>query len=238
MIKKASAKKASARKKKAEPKEPSLEMLRDELLRATLPHVPFDGWTKAALLRGAADIGYSSTDAMRAFPDGARDMIPWHSRLADRAMMQRLQEIDLPSMRIRDRIAAAVRVRLEQNAGDKEAIRRAMSFLAMPQNAPLSTQSLYRTVDDMWFAAGDTATDWNFYTKRLLLAGVYSSTLLFWLNDQSEDHANTWAFLDRRIENVMQVPKLTGRLTGAVEKFAKFLPQQARAFRNFRPRSG
>lgn len=238
MTKKATAKKASASRKKPGPKEPSLEALRDTLLRAALPHVPFDGWTKTALLRGAAEAGYSSTDAMRAFPDGARDMIPWHARQADRQMMQQLEKLDLPSMRIRDRIATAVRVRLEQNTGDKEAIRRAMTFLAMPQNAALATQSLYRTVDDMWFAAGDTATDWNFYTKRLLLAGVYSSTLLFWLNDRSEDHADTWAFLDRRIENVMQVPKLTGRLTGAMEKFAGFLPRQARAFRDFRPRSG
>lgn len=239
MVKKASAKKkAPASRKKAAPKEPSLETMRDDLLRATLPHVPFDGWTKAALLRGASEAGYASTDAMRAFPDGARDMIPWHARYADRMMMRQLEKLDLPSMRIRDRIATAVRVRLEQNAGDKEAIRRAMTFLAMPQNAALATQSLYRTVDDMWFAAGDTATDWNFYTKRLLLAGVYSSTLLFWLNDRSEDHADTWAFLDRRIENVMQVPKLTGRVSGMLEKCAGFLPRQARAFRDFRPRSG
>ncbi|MEQ9491615.1 MAG: COQ9 family protein [Alphaproteobacteria bacterium] len=239
MVKKASAKKkAPASRKKAAPKEPSLETMRDDLLRATLPHVPFDGWTKAALLRGASEAGYASTDAMRAFPDGARDMIPWHARHADRMMMQQLEKLDLPSMRIRDRIATAVRVRLEQNAGDKEAIRRAMTFLAMPQNAALATQSLYRTVDDMWFAAGDTATDWNFYTKRLLLAGVYSSTLLYWLNDRSEDHADTWAFLDRRIENVMQVPKLTGRVSGMLEKCAGFLPRQARAFRDFRPRSG
>ena len=236
MAKKASAKKASA-KKKADPG-PTLESLRDALLRAALPHVPFDGWGKTALLRGAEEAGYSSEDAMRAFPDGARDMIPWHSRLADRMMMAELEKLDLPSMRIRDRIATAVRVRLQQNEGDREAIRRAMTFLAMPQNAALSTQSLYRTVDDMWFAAGDTATDWNFYTKRLLLAGVYSSTLLYWLNDQSEDHADSWAFLDRRIENVMQVPKLTGRVSGALEKVCGFLPQQVRAFRNYRPRSG
>ena len=238
MVKKASAKKASAKKAKAAPSEPSMATLRDDLLKATLPHIPFDGWTRTALLRGATDGGFSSTDAMRAFPDGAKDMISWHSRYADRMMMQELQAIDLPSMRIRDRIATAVKVRLQQNEGDKEAIRRAMSFLAMPQNAPLSTQSLYRTVDDMWFAAGDTATDWNFYTKRLLLAGVYSSTLLFWLNDQSEDHVETWAFLERRIENVMQVPKLTGRISGVAEKVANFLPQQVRAFRDFRPRSG
>jgi len=235
---KATAKKATAKKAKAASGRPGLETLRDNLLKATLPHVPFDGWTKAALLHGAADAGISSADAMRAFPDGARDMIPWHSRLADRVMMQQLQALDLPSMRIRDRIAAAVRVRLQQNEADREAIRRAMTFMAMPQNAALSTQSLYRTVDDMWFAAGDTATDWNFYTKRLLLAGVYSSTLLYWLNDQSEDHADTWAFLDRRIENVMQVPKLTKRFSGVVEKVAGFLPQQVRAFRDFRPRSG
>lgn len=207
--------------------------LRDRLIEAALPHIPFDGWGRQAALEAARDLGLDANAALRAFPGGARDMIRWHLQQADRKMLEALAEMDLPSMRIRDRIATAVRVRLELYANDRDAIRKALAFLAMPQNAGVATQSLYRTVDDIWFAAGDTATDWNFYTKRALLAGVYSSTLLFWLNDKSEGFADTWAFLDRRIENVMQVPKVTGKLGEVLS----FLPRRARAFRDFRVKS-
>ncbi|MEQ8502258.1 MAG: COQ9 family protein, partial [Sneathiellaceae bacterium] len=98
---------------------------------------------------------------------------------------------------------------------DREAVRRALGRQAAPDQALTSVLGLYRTVDAMWYAAGDTATDWNFYTKRALLAGVYASTLLYWLQDQSEDFAATWAFLDRRVENVMAIQKLRGRLEQA-----------------------
>jgi len=203
--------------------------LRDAILDAAITHVPFDGWGREAAIRGAEDVGLDASAAMRAFPDGARDMISWHLRMADRNMAEALAEMDLDSMKIRERIATAVRVRLEQNAPNREAIRKAMAFLALPQNAPMAVQALYRTVDEMWFQAGDTATDWNFYSKRALLAGVYSSTLLFWLNDQSEGFADSWAFLDRRISEVMKVPKLKGRLSAVLG----YPLRRAKAFRQY-----
>lgn len=204
--------------------------IRDRLIEAAVTHVPFDGWTHTALRRAADDLGVDRADADALFPGVARDMIAWHSKLADRRMMAALEDIDLEGMKIRERIATAVMTRLEQNAQDREAVRRGLTILSKPQNAGLALQLLYRTVDDMWFAAGDRSTDWNFYSKRMLLSGVYSSTLLCWLNDSSEDFAETRAFLDRRIENVMQVPKVKAH----VAKVADFLPARLRAFRSFR----
>jgi ubiquinone biosynthesis protein COQ9 len=114
------------------------------------------------------------------------------------------------------------------------AIRSALSFLALPQNAPLAAELLYRTVDDIWFACGDRSTDWNFYSKRGLLAGVYSSTLMVWLNDESEDFETTRRFLDRRIGNVMAIPKITGRAK-KLGDIVSFVPRRLKAFRTFRP---
>jgi ubiquinone biosynthesis protein COQ9 len=127
-------------------------------------------------------------------------------------MLDELARRDLAAMKVRERIAAAIRIRLTQQAPHREAVRRALSLEALPRHAPAALAALYRTVDAIWYAAGDTATDWNFYSKRLLLAGVYSSTLLIWLDDRSEGLAATWAFLDRRIDDVMQIQKLRGRL--------------------------
>jgi ubiquinone biosynthesis protein COQ9 len=203
--------------------------IRDDLIDAALPHVPFDGWSKAALRQAATDIGMDPADADALFPGAARDMIAWHSQMADRRMMEALAAMDLESLKIRERIATAVMTRLEMNAEHREAIRRALTILAMPRNASLPLKLLYHTVDDMWFAAGDRSTDWNFYSKRLLLSGVYSSTLLAWLEDGSEDFADTRAFLDRRIQNVMQVPKIQNRL----KQVANLLPRRVGAFRAY-----
>ena len=203
--------------------------LRDAILDAAMDHIPFDGWTREAAIRGAEDVGLDAAAAMRAFPGGQRDMIAWHLRQADRRMAEALSGMDLGSMKIRERIATAVRTRLEQNAAHREAIRKALAFLSLPQNAPMAAQALYRTVDEMWYAAGDTSTDWNFYSKRGLLAGVYSSTVLYWLNDKSEGFADTWAFLNRRIENVLKIPKLTGQLSTALS----FPFRRAKAFKEF-----
>jgi ubiquinone biosynthesis protein COQ9 len=207
-----------------------IETTRRRLLDATLNHVPFDGWTLTALQRAAADLDLDAATAVNAFPGGAAELIAFHSEEADRRMLDELQPLDLPAMRVRDRIAAAVRLRLEQNAEHREAIRRALAFLALPQNGPLGLKCLYRTVDAMWYAAGDTSTDYNFYTKRLLLSGVYSSTLLFWLNDESEGSAETWAFLSRRIDEVL---KIGGNLGKGVKTLLDF---PDRLFR-FRPGS-
>lgn len=206
----------------------TLTALRDAILEAALPHIPFDGWTARAMRAGARDAGRPAADADRAFPYGAADMIAHYSDLADRRMVAEMERRGVAQMKIRERIATAIRVRLEAAAPHKDAVRRALTILALPTNAPTALRSLYRTVDAIWIAAGDTATDWNFYSKRGLLAGVFSSTVLCWLDDTSEDHTETWAFLDRRIEDVMRVPKLTARVRMACSRFAR--PFQGRTY--------
>ena len=133
----------------------------------------------------------------------------------------------LAASKTREKVALAIRLRLEAEAGHREAIRQALSFLALPTNAPLGAKCLYRTVDAIWYAAGDKATDFSFYTKRALLAGVYSATVLYWLNDKSEESAATWSFLDRRIADVMKIYELRARL----DRFAEQLPDPFRLFR-------
>jgi ubiquinone biosynthesis protein COQ9 len=151
-------------------------------------------------------------DVRRLFPGGPDEAIALYVAEADRRMSAELERRDLGNMRIRDRIATAVRVRLEQHAGEREAVRRALALQVLPHNGPGGLRSLYRTVDAMWRAAGDTATDFNFYTKLLLLSGVYVSTLMFWINDKTEDAEATWSFLDRRIDDVMSIQKTRARV--------------------------
>ena len=171
---------------------PAADETRDRLLRAALPHVPFDGWSDAALLTAAAEIGLEPEEARQAFPGGPVALVAYHAAYADRRLEEALKEVELGEMRLRERIAHAVRLRLEQNAAHREAIRAALPILAQPTNGPHALASLYRTVDTIWFAVGDRSTDFGFYTKRALLAGVYLSTLLYWLNDGSEGAAATW----------------------------------------------
>ena len=204
--------------RKAKPELGDIVALKDTLLDAALPHIPFDRWSLTALRLGAEEAGLGMEAVEKAFPRGAVDAIEHFIARADRDMLAALDGMDLPSLKIRERITLAVRTRLEQAGAHKEAVRKALAFTAMPQHAGLAARSLYRTVDAIWYAAGDTATDFNFYTKRALLAGVYSTTLLFWLEDRSEGNAESWAFLDRRIGNVMQIPKLTGRIKGLASK--------------------
>ncbi|MGD1878351.1 MAG: COQ9 family protein [Kiloniellaceae bacterium] len=182
---------------------------RASLLDAALRHVPFDGWTMTAIDAGARDLALPPGEAQRLFPGGPQELIRAFSAAADRRMLETLEGLDLGAMKVREKIAAGVRARLEAVSAHREAVRSGLGYFALPPNAATGLACLYRTVDAIWYAAGDTATDYNFYTKRALLAGVYSSTLLFWLNDKSEDYAATWAFLDRRIGEVL---KVAGRL--------------------------
>lgn len=218
-------------KKTADPsQEDSIRDLRDRLIKAALDHIPFDGWGKQALLMAADDIGVSHDDALRVFPDVQKDMIFWHSTMADRAMTEEMQKMDLAAMRVSERVRTAIKLRLTMNAKDREAIKKALAFLALPSNSILASRLLYRTVDEIWFIAGDTATDWNFYSKRGLLAGVYSSTVLFWLTDHSEDFKETFAFMDRRLADVMKIPKVTSKVGDVL----CFLPRRVKAVRSFR----
>ena len=137
------------------------------------------------------------------FPRGALDLaIAYHTR-GDARMVARLEQADLSAMRFRDRIAAAVRYRLEA-VDDRELLRRGMTLFALPQHAPDGARLIWETCDLIWRTLGDESDDINWYTKRATLSGVYSSTVLYWLGDQSEGHEATWAFLDRRIEDVMR----------------------------------
>jgi ubiquinone biosynthesis protein COQ9 len=193
------------------------DVVRTAIIDSTLPHVPFDGWTQGALQHGAADAGFEKVMALRVFPGGPVEAVEFWSQLADRRMLQALEQRDLAAMKVRERVAAAIRLRLEQTAGHREAVRRALGLLALPLNAGKGPALLWRTVDAIWYAAGDTATDFNYYTKRGLLAGVYSATVLYWLEDRSEGFANTWSFLDRRIGEVMRVPQALSGLRKRLE---------------------
>ena len=211
---------------------PEMDALRDRILDAALPNVIFDGWSRKALAHGAVSAGLTAEDVDIAFPRGVRGAVEHWLRRADAAMVAALGNADLDSMRIRERIAFAVRLRLEQAAQHREAVRRALAFLALPGNTRVAAESLYRTVDSIWWACGDRSTDFNFYSKRGLLAAVYSSTLLYWLDDASEGHSDTWAFLDRRIADVMRIPKITGRwreLSGKLPSPLRFMRAYRRA---------
>jgi ubiquinone biosynthesis protein COQ9 len=190
----------------------TLQATRDQILLATLPHVAFDGWSRTALKAGVADAGLGADMAFRAFPDGIPDLVAHSANWADRRMVEVLAGLDLAAMRVRDRVAAGVKARLRILAPYREATRRALAYLALPPNAPMAVRLTWRTVDAIWYAAGDESADFNYYTKRGLLAPVYMATVLYWLSDQSEDFAATWAFLDRRIAEVMKIPAFTARL--------------------------
>ena len=194
------------------------DVRRDAVVLAALPHIPFDGWSLEALNRGATDAGLTSADVDVLFPDGPRAAVRHWLQMADRQMIEDLAETDLETLRIRDRIALLVRTRLERWTPHREAVRRALALSVLPGFAEDGARSGYATVDAMWRAAGDRATDYNFYTKRGLLAAVYTSTLLVWLDDRSEGCADTWAFLDRRIADVMKVPKAQARLKEVVSR--------------------
>ncbi len=205
-----------------------LDKLRAKLLAAILAHVPFDGWSDRALRVGAEDIGADLATLRRAFPRGVAGVLAFWAAESDRAMLAALGEHDLDAMRVSERIATAVRERLEVNVRHREALRLALGRAALPRHAPDALAALWRSVDAMWHAAGDTATDFNFYTKRGLLAGVYSSTLLYWLNDKSDDQAESWAFLERRIADVMRVPKTLARLRACLPDPERLVRRAAR----------
>jgi ubiquinone biosynthesis protein COQ9 len=200
------------------------------LLRAVLRHVPFDGWNQKAFKAGAADLGLDLAQALLLVPGGMKDLAELFHEEADRQMLEALAERDLAALKIRERIALAVRLRLEPWNTEREAIRRLLGFLAQPQEAPRAAKLLYRTVDAIWHGIGDRSTDYNFYTKRALLAGVISSTALYWLEDKSAGCADSWAFLDRRIADVMRIPQQIGRAKKLVEK----LPDPMRFLRRMK----
>jgi ubiquinone biosynthesis protein COQ9 len=180
---------------------------REAVLDAALAHVPFDGWSETTLRAAIADSGVAPGLARALFPRGAVDLaLAFHAR-GDAAMVARLQAADLAGMRFRERVAAAVRFRLE-TVPDREAVRRGATLFALPMHAADGARAVWGTADAIWNALGDTARDLNWYTKRATLSGVYAATVLYWLGDDSPGNQATWDFLNRRIDDVMQVEKV------------------------------
>jgi len=196
------------------------------VLDAAMKRAPDEGFTDAMLAAAGKDVGAPAEMLVHLFPQGAADLVAFFSEQSDAAMEHALAEKNLAEMKVRERIGAAVLARIDATRAHKEAARRAAAFLLMPARAPLGMKLLYQTVDAMWRAAGDTSTDFNFYTKRAILSAVYSSTLMRWFNDASQDEIATHEFLAARIENVMQFEKFKAEMrerTKGMPSFADVL---------------
>jgi ubiquinone biosynthesis protein COQ9 len=195
-----------------------LEKLRRQLALAVGENAVFDGWTQAAVDSAAQQLGIDVLQARLAMPKTQTGMIDTYVQAVDRGLDAYFTTERLAALKIREKIRALVWRRLEIMAPAREAVRRALAILAMPQNVPLALRISWRTADHMWRIAGDTSTDFNHYTKRMTLAGVYGSTLLVWLNDDSEGWQETAAFLDRRIDDVMKIEKLKAEWRGSSDQ--------------------
>jgi len=182
------------------------------ILAAALVHVPFDGFTDTVLARAADEAGVSRSELRRHFPDGPLSLVKTFSEWADAEMVRELAQKDFASLKVRERIILAVRTRIAVLNPHKEAARRAAAFLTLPPHAASGVNLLYRTVDTIWRAAGDTSTDFNFYTKRAILAGVYSATLMRWFSDTSAGQTDSDQFLRNRIDDVMAFEKFKARM--------------------------
>jgi ubiquinone biosynthesis protein COQ9 len=190
------------------------DALKDRILDAATAHVPFDGWSEATFRSAVRDANTTLAQGRAAFPRGAVDLALFFHQRGDDEMIRRVNGADMADMRYRDKVAFAVRARIEVADRDKEAVRRGMTLFALPMHAGDGLRALWNTADAIWEALGDTSRDVNWYTKRATLSGVYSSTVLFWLGDESEGNAATWAFLDRRIDDVMRIEKAKGAVRG------------------------
>ena len=176
------------------------------LLEAALMHVPFDGWSEATFQAAITDSGVPPGVARATCPRGAVNLAIAYHEAGDAAMLEALAKANLGEMRFRDRVALAVRLRLEA-VEDKELVRRGVTLFSLPHHAGDGAQAIWGTCDKIWNALGDSSDDVNWYTKRMTLSGVYSATVLYWLGDESPEYEKTWEFLDRRIDDVMQIEK-------------------------------
>lgn len=196
---------------------PVTEDICDRILEAALPEVPFDGWTWKVIEQAAVRAGYELSMARSVFPGGVSSALDHFSGMADRLMLERLGAVDPETLRVRDRIHMAVMARLRVLYPWRDAVRQAASYWAMPSRIGQGSRIMWRTADIIWRWAGDTATDYNHYSKRTLLCGVMASTTLVWLDDNSQGVTETEAFLERRIGSVLTL----GKAIGKIKSFSK-----------------
>ena len=208
-------------------KSPFAERERGRLIEAVLPEVAFDGWSYRALRAAARRVGIPAAEAVALFPRGGGDLVAEFSRWADGRMLERLEGAVLDELSLSARIALALRLRFEVLAPWREAVRRGVSVLGLPYNAPLGLRLLYDTVDGIWYAVGDVATDFSFYTKRATLAGICAAATLYWLEDRSDGFAETRAIIDRRLADLRRFTGWRERLETAAAR----LPNPLRVLR-------
>jgi ubiquinone biosynthesis protein COQ9 len=197
---------------------PPLERLRRQLALAVGENAVFDGWGQAAVDAAGDRLGIDRGQARLAMPKSQAGMIDVYIQGVDRALEEHFTPDRLAGLKIREKIRQLVWQRLEIMGPAREAVRRALAILAMPQNVPLAMRISWRSVDMMWRIAGDTSTDFNHYTKRMTLGAVYASTLLVWLDDNSDEWTETAAFLDRRIDDVMKFEKWKAEWRGSSDR--------------------
>ena len=205
----------------------------DHVIEAILNHIPFDGWSKTSLDMAAAECGLNEAEMHNLFPAGVADAIAEYGAYADRNMVKAFHsqgDADIAAMPVHMKIRSLILIRLEQANRHKEVVRRTLAVLARPEYAKLASQLLYKTVDEMWRAAGDTSTDYNFYTKRATLSAVYSATLLAFLSENSADMVKTEAFLDRRLADVARLPKMARPARGVADMVMRFAGRAAARF--------
>lgn len=188
--------------------------IKTRIIESALPHIAFDGWTRAALENAAKNTGYDLDMVRAVFPYLEKDAVKHFARMADENMLTSLGPVS-PDLKIRERIALAVRTRFEWLEDHREAERLAIAYWARPLRKIEGAKVVWATADKIWNWAGDTATDYNHYTKRFLLSGILTATALYWLNDTSKNSADSWAFLDRRIENALSIGKIAGKFKKA-----------------------
>jgi ubiquinone biosynthesis protein COQ9 len=199
--------------------------VKDKIILATLPNVIFDGWTDAALKAGAEEAGYEESMAIRAFPYGVGEALEHFADYINREMSAKMAEQDLDALGVGQRLELAMKIRLELESPYKEAVRKAMSFYAMPQNVAQAMKVLWAAVDEMWWACKDSSVDFNYYTKRASLGAVYSATMVYWLSDESEDSSETLAFYRNRLIDVIKAVKMRKKLFSSIgSAFSKLSP--------------
>lgn len=185
--------------------------VKKRILNQALKHVPFDGWSQELLEKASREANLDPSYGWRVFPKGPLEAVSYWSHLLDQEMLASLPSPD--NYRVREKVSEAVKARLCLLTSHREAARKTAKYLALPPHLGQASRLLYQTVNEIWYYAGDRSTDYNFYTKRGLLAWVYSATFLYWLRDPSEHFENTWNFLDRRIEEVLKLPKIPQKIT-------------------------
>ncbi len=195
------------------------DQARQAILKAVLQHVPFEGWTSLSLKMAVADCDLPEGADKLYFPGGAREVLRFWSEVLDDRAAAAIRQRGIDNMRIRDKVTESVWVWLEQMAGHEQAGRRALSRLSLPDATGQGVSQLWSTADMIWRAIGDTSTDGNFYSKRMILSGVIGSTLATWLADDTADKSASRAFLERRIENVMQFEKFKGQVKAQTQNW-------------------